>query len=242
MKTKLATALALTAGVVFSATAQSPTYLPNSFYDRMNQRMEQMQEDMEAFDPESIPSTFDDLTDGTTNKAFTATSLTKLNGIAAGATVNSPDATLLNRANHTGTQAASTISNFTAAARSVISASNGISYVSSTGLIEPTYGTSASTVMQGNVGSLKANFAALSVRAAHGIANGATNAPTDAPTNLNALSTLLGALVGEVNATNQRQNDIAAKYNDLAGKFNTLLVRHNELISSTNALRTAGSQ
>lgn len=34
---------------------------------------------------------------------------TKLNGIAAGATANSSDATLLNRANHTGTQAISTV-------------------------------------------------------------------------------------------------------------------------------------
>lgn len=34
---------------------------------------------------------------------------TKLDGIATGATANSSDATLLNRANHTGTQAASTI-------------------------------------------------------------------------------------------------------------------------------------
>ena len=46
---------------------------------------------------------------GTTNKAFTATEQTKLSGIAAGATVNSPDATLLARANHTGVQAISTV-------------------------------------------------------------------------------------------------------------------------------------
>jgi hypothetical protein len=37
---------------------------------------------------------------------------TKLNGVATGATANSPDATLLARANHTGTQASSTISDF----------------------------------------------------------------------------------------------------------------------------------
>ena len=39
---------------------------------------------------------------------------TKLDGVATGATANSSDATLLNRANHTGTQLASTISNFAA--------------------------------------------------------------------------------------------------------------------------------
>jgi len=43
---------------------------------------------------------------------------TKLAGIAAGATVNSSDATLLARANHTGTQLASTISDFDTAVSS----------------------------------------------------------------------------------------------------------------------------
>ena len=40
---------------------------------------------------------------------------TKLDGIAAGATANSADATLLARANHTGTQTAATISDFATA-------------------------------------------------------------------------------------------------------------------------------
>jgi hypothetical protein len=47
--------------------------------------------------------------DGTTNKAYTATEKTKLAGIASGATANSSDATLLARANHTGTQSADTV-------------------------------------------------------------------------------------------------------------------------------------
>lgn len=51
----------------------------------------------------------DDFTDGTTNKFLTASERTKLSGIATGATANSSDATLLNRANHTGTQSADTI-------------------------------------------------------------------------------------------------------------------------------------
>lgn len=42
--------------------------------------------------------------------AFTDTQVTKLAGIASGATANSADATLLARANHTGTQAISTVS------------------------------------------------------------------------------------------------------------------------------------
>ena len=52
----------------------------------------------------------DAVPDGTTNKAYTATEKTKLAGIATGATANSSDATLLNRANHTGSQAISTVS------------------------------------------------------------------------------------------------------------------------------------
>lgn len=53
----------------------------------------------------------DSIVDGTTNKAFTATNQTKLAGIATGATANSSDATLEDRANHTGTQAESTVTN-----------------------------------------------------------------------------------------------------------------------------------
>ena len=45
---------------------------------------------------------------------------TKLAGIAAGATVNSSDATLLARANHTGTQLASTISDLTSSITTVV--------------------------------------------------------------------------------------------------------------------------
>lgn len=49
---------------------------------------------------------------------MTGADKTKLNGIATGATANSPDATLLSRANHTGTQAAATITGLAAIATS----------------------------------------------------------------------------------------------------------------------------
>lgn len=62
----------------------------------------------------AVSLTQDNIPDGTTNKAFTATEETKLAGIADGATANSSDATLLNRANHTGNQAISTISSLQA--------------------------------------------------------------------------------------------------------------------------------
>lgn len=51
---------------------------------------------------------------------------TKLAGIATGATANDTDANLKNRANHTGTQTASTISDFTTSARSSFSAGSNI--------------------------------------------------------------------------------------------------------------------
>jgi hypothetical protein len=67
----------------------------------------------------------DTLTDGTTNKAFTAIERTKLAGVATGATANSSDATLSARANHTGTQPLSTISDAgTAAALNVPASGN----------------------------------------------------------------------------------------------------------------------
>lgn len=62
--------------------------------------------------------------DGTTNKAFLATERTKLTGIATAATANDTDANLKARANHTGTQTASTISDFSTAADARITAAN----------------------------------------------------------------------------------------------------------------------
>lgn len=55
------------------------------------------------------------------------------------------------------------------------------------------------------------------------ISDSSANAATNAPTNLNTVSTVLGTLVGEVNATNTKLNDVSTKYNDLSTKFNTLL-------------------
>lgn len=49
---------------------------------------------------------------GLSTEDYTSAEKTKLSGIATGATANSSDATLLARANHTGIQAASTISDF----------------------------------------------------------------------------------------------------------------------------------
>jgi hypothetical protein len=57
-----------------------------------------------------------------TTASYTTAEQSKLAGIAAGATVNSADAVLLARANHTGTQTASTISDFNTAADARVAA------------------------------------------------------------------------------------------------------------------------
>lgn len=55
-----------------------------------------------------------------TTASYTTAEQSKLSGIASGATANSADATLLARANHTGTQLAATISDFSTAAKTAI--------------------------------------------------------------------------------------------------------------------------
>ena len=66
--------------------------------------------------------TLDDINPGTTNKQFTGTEKTKLSGIAEGATANATDADLRARSSHTGTQLASTISDFSTAVTGVLDA------------------------------------------------------------------------------------------------------------------------
>lgn len=61
-----------------------------------------------------------------TTASFTTAQETKLSGIAAAATANSADATLLARGSHTGTQTAATISDFSAAADARVAAAAGV--------------------------------------------------------------------------------------------------------------------
>lgn len=69
-----------------------------------------------------------------TTASYTTALNTKLSGIATGATANDTDANLKNRANHTGTQLAATISDFNAAADARVAlgggGSTGLPYVS----------------------------------------------------------------------------------------------------------------
>lgn len=97
-----------TAGIVKSKNADGKTFVETDGtmsvvgWDTLKTRVTTVESNLSALTQDSIP-------DGTTNKGYTQTEKTKLAGIAAGATANSSNATLLARANHTGTQAASTI-------------------------------------------------------------------------------------------------------------------------------------
>lgn len=60
------------------------------------------------------------LVDGTNAGLMASADKTKLDGVAAGATVNATDASLRDRATHTGTQLAATISDFASAVAALI--------------------------------------------------------------------------------------------------------------------------
>ncbi|MGI1661378.1 hypothetical protein ACRDNQ_03970 [Palleronia sp. KMU-117] len=66
--------------------------------------------------------TADDITEGSTNLFMTEAERSKLSGVQAGATANATNAELRDRATHTGTQLASTISDFSGAADARVAA------------------------------------------------------------------------------------------------------------------------
>lgn len=82
--------------------------------------------------------------------AFTDAEQTKLSGIATGATANSTDTELLKRVNHTGTQTASTISDFDT------EVSNNTSVAANTAKTSfPGFGTTAGTALEGDTALLQ---------------------------------------------------------------------------------------
>lgn len=104
----------------------------------------------------TVVLTADDISDTSTSHKFTTGSdISKLAGIAAGATANSSDGYLLARANHTGTQTASTISNFdTAVAANSAVAANTAKVSNSTHTGDATGATALTlATVNGNVGS-----------------------------------------------------------------------------------------
>lgn len=66
---------------------------------------------IDAPDPGSFTGDADDIADGSTKVIMTSAERSKLSGIATGATANDTNANLLSRANHTGSQAISTVTN-----------------------------------------------------------------------------------------------------------------------------------
>ncbi len=98
--------------------------------------------------------------DGTTNKAFTATNQTKLNGIATGATANDTDANLKSRANHTGTQAASTITGLATVATSGLKADVGLGNVDNTSDANKPISTATQTALNGKEATITAGTTA----------------------------------------------------------------------------------
>jgi hypothetical protein len=68
---------------------------------------------------DGLVTTHSDVTSAGSGSIITTAERTKLTGIATGATLNSPDSILLARANHTGTQTSSTISDFNSSVISI---------------------------------------------------------------------------------------------------------------------------
>jgi hypothetical protein len=97
--------------------------------------------------------THNDVTSAGSGAIITSAERTKLTGIADGATANSSDATLLARANHTGTQTAATISDFdTEVANNAAVAANTAKVTNATHTGEVT-GSTALTIANGVVDS-----------------------------------------------------------------------------------------
>lgn len=192
-----------------------------------------------AFEPvyESLDLKVDKVTGkGLSTEDYSSAEKTKLSGIASGATANSSDAALLARANHTGSQAISTITGLQTALDGKASSThthvaNDISNATTIG----------KTILTASAAS---NVRTAIFSTGSNIADSVTNAPTNAttnnatslPTNYNALSGLLGLsgglndadtainnLSAAVDANATKQNTGFSILNTLAGKFNLSL-------------------
>lgn len=84
------------------------TWTPASMRsDAIRARIEEITDMVEDIEAPSL--TLDDIAETSTRKHFTSAEKTKLGGVATGATANSSDAALTDRANHTGVQGMSSI-------------------------------------------------------------------------------------------------------------------------------------
>lgn len=165
----------------------------------------------------------DKLADGTTNKVYTATEKTKLSGVATGATANDTDANLKNRANHTGTQASSTISDFATAVNALITAKKVTDLTAPTtpvdfngqrltGLATPTSTSDAST--KGYVDTAVSNL----VSSAPGTLDTLNELAAALGNDPNFATTITAALANKANVSSLASVATAGTYASLNGK------------------------
>ncbi len=146
-----------------------------------------------------------------TTASFTTAQESKLAGIAAGATANSSDSTLLNRANHTGTQLAATISDFAATVRSTVL--TGLSTATSTVA-------SATDSILVAIGKLQAQ---VSLRA-----------PIDSPTFTGTVSGITAAMVGAPSGSGTCSGTNTGDQTNITGNAGTVTTINGRIAAGTN--------
>lgn len=161
---------------------------------------------------------------GLSTEDYTTAEKSKLSGVAAGATVNSTDATLLARANHTGSQAISTITSLQTALDAKVPTSMTLAG------LDLTVNRSAST-LRGAIMSPQTHITDAAVDAP---TDASTSAPTDADTSVNVL-----ALGAALNDSNTKQNSIATIVNANATKQNSIATKVNAGFVKLNAVLDA---
>lgn len=156
------------------------------------------------------------LADVTNPGLMTSADFTKLAGVAPGATANSTDGQLVNRANHTNTQLASTVSNFDEAAQDAVGAMVDASlvYVDATPLLQRAALTGAVTAGAGSNATALGSFTKAELDTA--VSDGNVQYVGDAPT---AHTHLLAAGATDVTVT-------AANLNALDDGVDTTLHFH----------------
>lgn len=128
----------------------------------------------------SAAITLDKLAETTGLKILTAAERTKIAGVATGATANQTDAYLLARANHTGTQTTSTISDFTSAVNAIVANTVGAAPAALDTLVELAAALGNDANFAATVSTqlgLKADKSSLAAVATSGSYNDLTNKP-----------------------------------------------------------------
>lgn len=145
----------------------------------------------------------DTLVAGTTNAVFLTTEKTKLSGIATGATANQTDTYLLNRANHTGTQLSTTISDFGEAVQDVV---GGVGFIVNGSNITTTYNDASNTFTIATSATVNSTDAALRDRSTH-TGTQSADTLTDGTTNKAFLATERTKLTGIASGATANSTD-----------------------------------